>query len=90
MQSKKIEDHIKVAYELLKKGIAYKCYCSSEEIEEQKKRAKQKKIHYIYDRKWRNKNETEAPKNIKPVIRFKSKIDGTSILKDLVQGDVEI
>ena len=29
-------------------------------------------------------------KDIKPVIRFKSKIDGTSILKDLVQGDVEI
>ena len=90
MQSKKIEDHIKIAYELLKKGSAYKCYCSSEEIEEQKKRAKQKKIPYIYDRKWRNKNETEAPKNIKPVIRFKSKINGTSILKDLVQGNVEI
>ncbi len=90
VQSKKIEDHIKIAYELLKKGSAYKCYCSSEEIEEQKKRAKQKKIPYIYDRKWRNRNENEAPKNIKPVIRFKSKIDGTSILKDLVQGNVEI
>ena len=32
----------------------------------------------------------DAPKDIKPVIRFKSKIDGTTILKDLVQGDVEI
>ena len=90
IQSKKIEDHIKVANELLKNGHAYKCYCSSEEIEEQKKRARQKKIPYIYDRKWRDKKETEAPKDIKPVIRFKSKIDGTSILKDLVQGDVEI
>ena len=76
--------------ELLKKGNAYKCYCSNEEIEEQKTRAKQKKIPYIYDRKWRDKNESEAPKNIKPVIRFKSKIDGKSKLKDLVQGDVEI
>ena len=90
IQSKKVEDHIKVANELLKSGFAYKCYCSSEEIEEQKKRARQKKIPYIYDRKWRDKKETDAPKNIKPVIRFKSKIDGTSILKDLVQGDVEI
>ncbi|MDC2976067.1 glutamate--tRNA ligase [bacterium] len=90
VQSKKIDDHIKVAHELLKKGNAYKCYCSSEEIEEQKKRAKQKKIPYIYDRKWRDKKETDAPKDIKPVIRFKSKIDGTSILKDLVQGNVEI
>ena len=90
IQSEKIDDHIKVANELLKSGHAYKCYCSGDEIEEQKKRARQKKIPYIYDRKWRDKNETDAPKNIKPVIRFKSKIDGTSILKDLVQGDVEI
>ena len=90
IQSKKIEDHIKVANILLEKGFAYKCYCSTEEIEEQKLRAKQKKIPYIYDRKWRDKPETEAPKDINPVIRFKSKIEGNSILKDLVQGDVEI
>ena len=74
IQSKKIEDHIKVANELLKNGHAYKCYCSSDEIEEQKKRARQKKIPYIYDRKWRDKKETEAPEGIKPVIRFKSKM----------------
>ena len=90
IQSKKIEDHIKVANELFKNGFAYKCYCSNEEIEEQKKRAKQKKIPYVYDRKWRDKDEKEAPKDILPVLRFKSKIEGTSILKDLVQGDVEI
>ena len=90
IQSDKIDDHINVANELLKKGLAYKCYCSSDEIEEQKKRAKQKKIPYIYDRKWRDKTDSEAPKNIKPVIRFKSKIDGSTVLKDLVQGDVQI
>ena len=90
IQSKKIGDHVKIANELLKNGHAYKCYCSSEEIEEQKKRAKQKKIPYIYDRKWRDKSEAEAPKDVKPAIRFKSKIDGTTVLKDLVQGDVEI
>jgi len=90
IQSKKIDDHIKVANELLKNGHAYKCYCSNEEIEEQKNRAKQKKVPYIYDRKWRDKSETDAPKNIKPAIRFKSKINGSTILKDLVQGDIEI
>ena len=90
IQSTKVKDHINVANELLKNGNAYKCYCSSEEIEEQKKRARQKKLPYIYNRKWRDLNETNAPKNIKPVIRFKSKIEGTSTLKDLVQGDVVI
>ncbi len=90
IQSDRINDHINVANELLKKGLAYKCYCSSEEIEEQKKRAKQKKIPYIYNRKWRDKSETDSPKEIDPVIRFKSKIEGKSILKDLVQGNIEI
>ena len=90
IHSDKIDDHINVANELLKKGLAYKCYCSSEEIEEQKKRAKQKKIPYIYNRKWRDKSETDAPKEIDPVIRFKSKVEGKSILKDLVQGNIEI
>ena len=90
IQSTKINDHKKVANELLKNGYAYKCYCSIDEIEDQKKRAKQKKLPYVYNRKWRNLSEIDAPKDINPVIRFKSKIDGTSVLNDLVQGNVEI
>ena len=35
-------------------------------------------------------SESETPTDVKPVIRFKSKIEGSTILKDLVQGDVEI
>ena len=90
IQSTKINSHVNIANELLKNGNAYKCFCSNEEIEEQKKRAKQKKLPYIYSRKCRDLNEKEIPKNVKPVIRFKSKIEGHSILKDLVQGDVQI
>jgi len=90
IQSEKIEDHVKIVNELLKNGHAYKCFCSPEEIEEQKKRARLKKIPYIYNRKCRDADEMDAPKEIKPVIRFKSKIEGNSVLKDLVQGDVEI
>jgi glutamyl-tRNA synthetase len=90
IQSEKIEDHVRIVNELLKNGHAYKCYCSNEEIEEQKKRARQKKIPYTYSRKCRDKNEKDTSKGIKPVIRFKSKIEGNSVLKDLVQGDVEI
>ena len=90
IQSSKIQDHIKIVNELLKNGNAYKCYCSNEEIEEQKKRARQKKLPYIYNRKWRDILESQAPKDIKPVVRFKSKIEGSSILEDLVQGDVKI
>ena len=59
MQSTK-KIHIDVVQ--LKNGNAYKCYCSNEEIEEQKEL--NKKIPYIYNRIWRDKKEAEAPKNI--------------------------
>ena len=85
IQSTKINDHINVANTLLENGHAYKCYCSNDEIEEQKKRARQKKLPYTYNRKWRDLTEADAPKNINPVIRFKSKIEGTTVLNDLVQ-----
>ena len=90
IQSEKNEDHVKIANDIFKNGHAYKCYCSPEEIEEQKKRARLKKIPYIYNRKCRDADEMDNTKEIKAVIRFKSKIEGNSVLKDLVQGDVEI
>jgi len=88
IQSTKIDKHIEIAKKLLEKSFAYKCYCTEKEIEEEKTRAKQKKLPYIYNRKCRDLKDN--PKNIDPVIRFKSKIEGNSILNDLVQGKVNI
>jgi len=88
IQSKKINKHIEIANKLLEKGFAYKCYCSEEQIEEEKKRAKQKKLPYIYSRKCRDLKESEKKSNF--VLRFKSKIEGDSVLKDMVQGNVKI
>ena len=90
IQSKNISKHIEVADELLKKGFAYKCYCSEDEIKEQKEKAKKKEIPFVYNRKWRDPKNLDIPKNVNPVIRFKSKISGNNLIKDLVQGDVNI
>ena len=90
IQSQKISKHKEVAYELLKKGYAYKCYCTEEEIKEQKEKAKKKGIPFVYNRKWRNPKDLEIPKNVEAVIRFKSKISGNALIKDLVQGDINI
>ena len=90
IQSKNIDKHVSVANELIKKGFAYKCYCSEEEINEQKEKCKKQGIPYIYNRKWRDAKDLEIPKNLQPVIRFKSKISGNTIIKDLVQGERNI
>ena len=90
IQSQNIKKHKEVASELLKNGLAYKCYCSEKEIEEQKTKAKKANMPYVYNRKWRDPKNLEIPKDINPVIRFKSKISGNSIIKDLVQGEINI
>jgi len=90
IQSKNSSKHVAVAEELLKKGFAYKCYCSEEEINEQKEKCKKQNIPYVYNRKWREAKDLKAPEGVKPVIRFKSKISGNAIIKDLVQGERNI
>ena len=90
IQSEKINEHKKVAEELLKKGFAYKCYCSEKEINEQKNNAKKKGMPFVYNRKWRTPKNLTIPTNVDPVIRFKSKMSGNSIIKDLVQGEINI
>ena len=90
IQSKNISKHREVANELLKKGFAYKCYCSEDEIKEQKEKAKKKGLPFVYNRKWRDPKNLEIPKNVNPVIRFKSKMSGNNLIKDLVQGNVNV
>ena len=90
IQSNNINKHVSIAEELIKKGFAYECYCSEEEIVEQKEKCKKKGIPYVYNRKWRDAKDLSIPENIKPVIRFKSKISGNTIIKDLVQGERNI
>jgi len=90
IQSKNIAKHIAIAEELIKKGFAYECYCSEDEINEQKEKCKKQGIPYVYNRKWRDAKNLQIPKDIKPVIRFKSKISGNTIIKDLVQGERNI
>ena len=90
IQSKNISKHVAIADELIKKGFAYKCYCSEKEINEQKEKCKKQGMAYVYNRKWRDAKDLQIPKDIKPVIRFKSKISGNTIIKDLVQGEKNI
>ena len=87
IQSKNIDRHKAVANELIKKGLAYHCYCSVEELEEQKTLAKKKSLPFVYNRKCR---DLKDKKDELAVLRFKSKISGSALIKDLVQGDKNI
>ncbi|MFM7983410.1 MAG: glutamate--tRNA ligase, partial [Candidatus Fonsibacter sp.] len=73
---------------LLNKGHAYRCYCTEDELEEERKKALEKKIPYIYNRKWRDRKDGNA--SDAHVIRFKSKLEGKLSFDDLVQGKTEV
>ncbi|MDG1996005.1 MAG: glutamate--tRNA ligase, partial [Emcibacteraceae bacterium] len=80
--------HAEVAHKLLAEGKAYKCYCSKEELTEMRETAKADGRPLGYDGRWRDRDASEAPEGIDPVIRFKAPQTGKIVIKDLVQGDV--
>lgn len=82
--------HAEVAHQLLKEGKAYYCYCSPEELEKMREEARAKNLPAGYDGRWRDRNASEAPPGIPPVIRFKAPREGETVIEDQVQGTVRL
>lgn len=89
-QFERSQRHVEVAQTLLEKGIAYRCYCSPEEVEAMREEARAKNLPPRYDGRCRDLSPEEAPKEIKPVIRFKAPQTGDTVIHDLVQGEVRV
>lgn len=87
-QSKNIERHKAIAYELLAKGAAYKCFCTPEELDAMRKAAEAEGKNFKYPKIWRNKKESEAPAGAKFSIRIKAPLSGEIIVNDLIRGEV--
>lgn len=80
--------HREVAELLLAQGKAYRCYCSPQELEVMRARAQAAKQPIRYDGTWRDRDPSEAPAGVRPAIRFKSPLDGETVIDDEVQGRV--
>ncbi len=74
------------AEKLLLEGKAYKCYCSPEELEEKRKRAITEKRKPVYDRTCRERADQSTGKPY--AIRFKSPFYGTTVVRDMIKGDI--
>lgn len=82
------ERHAEVALKLLAEGKAYYCYASQEELEEMRITARAKGRPMGYDGRWRDRDPSEAPAGVKPVVRFRSPNEGETVIDDRVQGKV--
>lgn len=87
-QFARVARHREVAEELVRRGRAYHCYASQAELEEMRETARAEGRPPRYDSRWRDRDPSEAPAGVKPVIRIKAPQDGETIVRDRVQGDV--
>ena len=84
----RVERHREVVEELLRRGFAYRCYCSPAELEAMRAKAEAEKRPIRYDGTWRDRDPSEAPAGVQPAIRFKAPQIGETIIEDAVQGRV--
>ncbi len=80
--------HREVVEELLASGRAYRCYASQAELAEMREKARAEGRSKLYDGRWRDRDSSEAPPDVKPVIRLKSPLTGETVIEDQVQGRV--
>jgi glutamyl-tRNA synthetase len=79
--------------ELMSKGLAYKCFCTKEEIDDMRKKAQEAKKNPKYNGQCRDLSE-EKIKELEGrgrdyVIRFKMPETGSVVFEDLVKGSVK-
>ena len=82
--------HAEVANAMLDAGHAYRCYSSPEELAEMRERAKAEKRPMRYDGTWRDRDPSDAPPGVAPVIRLKAPREGETVIDDIVQGTVTV
>ena len=81
--------HAEVAHELLAKGAAYKCFSTQDEIEAFREAARAEGKSTLFQSPWRDADSATHP-DAPFVIRLKTPTEGTTVIRDQVQGDVTI
>jgi glutamyl-tRNA synthetase len=80
--------HRQIAEQLLAAGKAYRCYASPEELTAMREAARREGRAKLYDGRWRDRDPSEAPPGVKPVIRLRAPLTGETVIEDQVQGRV--
>jgi glutamyl-tRNA synthetase len=91
-QSRRMSFYQTYAQRLLQEGEAYRCYCSTERLEEMRQEQQRRGEPPGYDRRCRELRDAERSgyeaQGIKPVIRFRVPLDGETSLHDLLRGEI--
>jgi glutamyl-tRNA synthetase len=88
-QFENADRHAEVAHQLLASGKAYKCFSTQDEIQAFRDAARAECKSTLFQSPWRDADPASHP-DAPFVVRIKSPIDGVTVIKDQVQGDVTI
>jgi glutamyl-tRNA synthetase len=88
-QMKRLPRYREVAEQLLRAGMAYRCYCTREELEQMRAAQRARGEKPRYDGRWRD-SKGAPPPGIAPVIRFKNPLEGEVTFHDLVKETITI
>jgi glutamyl-tRNA synthetase len=89
-QSAHAARHAEIAHQLLRLGCAYHCYCTSDELAAMREKARAEGRSIRFESPWRNRDPAHAPLGVAPVIRLKAPQQGSTTIRDHVQGKVQI
>ena len=88
-QSERVTIYRKAADELIARDVAYRCYCSEEELEEKRKAAEAAGRPPHYDLKcWHARKSAGSDSGAPHAVRFHVPDDGDVTINDLIRGEV--
>jgi glutamyl-tRNA synthetase len=93
IQSQRREIYQEHVEALLKRGVAYRCFCSEDRLKKRREEQQAKKLPPRYDRVCRGLSQKEAGKKIKAgekfVVRQKMPLTGEVAVHDELKGDIK-
>ncbi|NYT22105.1 glutamate--tRNA ligase [Alcaligenaceae bacterium] len=90
-QMRRMDRYREVIQRMLDEGTAYHCYCTPEEVEAMREKARTAGLKPRYDGSWRpepGKVLPPAPAGRRPVVRFRNPQDGVTGWNDMVKGPI--
>jgi glutamyl-tRNA synthetase len=92
-QSQRLPLYQKAAKELVDKGLAYPCFCTSERLDELREQQKANGIPTAYDRRCRNLPADVAKQRMESgegcTVRLKVPFHGNTRFEDMIRGTIE-
>ena len=92
-QSQRLDRYQAAVRELLQRGMAYRDYATTEEIQAEREAAQNQKRSFTYSRRWMAETPEDDTRfqaeGRRAVVRLKMPREGTLVIDDLVRGRVE-